>query len=65
MTVNVSALTVDQVSVRYKVHKNTVYNMAKDGRLKHGGTGRQLRFSPEECDRVFLGIEPKEEVNAA
>lgn len=60
MNANNYALTVEDVSSRYKVHRNTVYNMAKDGRLKHGGTGRNLRFSQEECDRVFLGIENKD-----
>jgi hypothetical protein len=56
--VNNSALTVADVCQRYKVHPNTVRNMVKDGRLKKGGAGRIIRFSPEECDRVFLGIEP-------
>lgn len=60
MTVNNSALTVADVCARYKVHPNTVRNMVKDGRLKAGSTGREYRFSQRECDRVFLGIEPKE-----
>jgi excisionase family DNA binding protein len=59
-----SVMTVEDVSHRYKVHSNTVYKMVKDGRLKAGGTGKALRFSPAECDQVFLGIEKKEEVAA-
>lgn len=61
MTVNDSALTVADVCERYKVHANTVRNMVKDGRLRAGGTGREYRLSPKECDKVFLGIEPKGE----
>jgi excisionase family DNA binding protein len=54
-------LNIAEVAQRYRVHPNTVRNMVKDGRLPAGGTGRQYRFSPRECDRVFLGIEPKKE----
>lgn len=55
------AYDTKEVCNRYKVHPNTVRQMVKDGRLKAGGTERGFRFSPEECDRVFLGIEPKGE----
>lgn len=50
-------LTAAEVADRYKVHVNTVYAMAKDGRLPHGGTGRRLRFEAKDCDRVFLGTQ--------
>ena len=53
-----SAYSTPEVAQRYKVHPNTVRQMLKDGRLKGGRLGRHFRFSPEECDRVFLGIEP-------
>jgi excisionase family DNA binding protein len=65
VSTNNCALTVADVCARYKVHANTVRNMAKDGRLKSGGTGREYRFSPDECDRVFLGIDPKTKEEAA
>jgi len=55
------AYSTQEVSLKYKVHPNTVRHMAKDGRLKSGGPGKHLRFSPAECDRVFLGIEPTKE----
>lgn len=61
-----SAYGIKEVCNQYKVHPNTVRRMVKDGRLKAGRAGgKNYRFSPEECDRVFLGIEPKEEVAAA
>lgn len=56
-----TALTTAEVSERYNVHVNTVRAMVKDKRLKAGDSPGHLRFSPEECDRVFLGIEPKGE----
>lgn len=61
MKANNYALGVAEVSERYKVHPNTVRAMAKDGRLPHGKAGRDYRFSPHECDRVFLGIESKDD----
>ena len=65
MEANNCALNIAEVARRYKVHPNTVRNMVKDGRLKAGGAGRVIRFSSEECDRVFLGIEPKAKEEAA
>ena len=56
-----TALTTAEVSARYNVHPNTVRAMVKDKRLKAGDLPGHYRFSPEECDRVFLGIEPKGE----
>lgn len=56
-----TALTTAEVSARYSVHAETVRRMVKSGRLKAGNSEGNFRFSPEECDRVFLGIEPKGE----
>jgi excisionase family DNA binding protein len=62
---NNCALSITEVSKRYKIHPNTVRNMMKDGRLRAGGTGRAYRFSPTECDKVFLGIESEKKEEAA
>ena len=59
------AYSTQEVAAKYGVAASTVRDMAKDGRLRSGSTGRDYRFSPEECDRVFLGIEPKKEEKAA
>jgi excisionase family DNA binding protein len=59
------AYSTQEVAKKYGVVASTVRAMAKDGRLKAGSTGRDFRFSPEECDRVFLGMEPKEKEKAA
>ena len=59
------AYSTQEVSEKYKVHPNTVRTMARDGRLKAGGPGSHLRFSPAECDRVFLGIEPEKKEETA
>jgi excisionase family DNA binding protein len=60
MEVN-AAYSTQEVATRYKVHPNTVRQMQKDGRLKGGRVGRDFRFSPSECDRVFLGVEPRKD----
>jgi excisionase family DNA binding protein len=52
------AYTTKEVCKIYNTSKNTVLKMAKEGRIKAGTSGRGYRFSPQECDRVFLGIEP-------
>ena len=52
------AYNTQEVAAKYGVAPSTVRQMAKDGRLPSGSTGRDFRFSPEVCDRVFLGIEP-------
>jgi len=53
------ALSTREVAQKYNVHPNTVRQMVYDGRLKAGRNGKDYRFSPDECDRVLLGIEPK------
>lgn len=52
------AYSTKEVCARYSVHPNTVRMMVKDGRLKGTKLKSHFRFSKEECDRVFLGIEP-------
>ena len=51
------AYSTDEVCRRYSVAASTVRKLVEDGKLRAGKAGRNLRFSPTECDRVFLGIE--------
>ena len=55
MEVNKAYSTRD-VCDRYLITPQTVHKLVKDGKLLAGKAGRDFRFSPEECDRVFLGI---------
>lgn len=56
MEVNKAYSTRDVCS-RYGISPQTVHKLVKDGKLRAGKAGRDFRFSPEECDRIFLGIE--------
>lgn len=60
MQVNTQVYSTKEVCARYGVHADTVRKMLKNGTLRAGRAGKKFKFSAEECDRVFLGIEPKE-----
>ena len=57
-------LTTREVCTIYRADAGAVRKMVKEGTLRAGRVGRCLRFSPEECDRVFSGVN-KENVEAA
>lgn len=48
---NISVLTINDLSDRWKVPKATIYNWVSQGRLPHLKLGRCLRFDPEEIRR--------------
>lgn len=49
-------LTPEEIAAKLKVHRETVYNWIRSGRLKAVRAGRQLRVAESELRR-FLGTQ--------
>lgn len=55
-------LTVAQLAKYLQLHPQTVYSMARDGRLPHLRIGGSLRFKLADVEQSLRGPEPKDDV---